>query len=76
MARIVLNTKGVREMLKSDSMRTMLNERAEAIKDRCGEGYEVDSFVGKTRVNAALRTKTKEAVKDNSENNTLLKAVR
>ena len=76
MARIVLNTKGVREMLKSDSMRTMLNERAEAIKDRCGEGYEVDSFVGKTRVNAMVSATTYQAKADNLRNNTILKAVK
>lgn len=74
--RIALNSAGVRSLLKSSEMQGVLKDHADAIKDRCGDGYETDTHIGKKRVNASVRTKTKEAVKDNSKNNTLLKAVR
>lgn len=76
MARIKLNRKGVRNLLRSESMEAVISEHAQRIKNRCGDGYEMDTMVGKTRVNASVRTKSREAVKDNSNNNTLLKAVR
>lgn len=76
MARIVLNRKEVRNLLRSEAMKDEVSKHAERIKNRCGVGYETDAMVGKTRVNASVRTKTEKAVKDNSDNNTLLKAVR
>ncbi len=54
----------------------MLRERAEAIKGRAGDGYEVSTFTGKTRANASVKATTVKAIKDTKKNNTLLKAVR
>lgn len=71
-----LNRAGVADMMKSDGMQKMLTEKASTIRDRCGDGYEQDIYVGKNRANAMVRAETYEAKKDNAENNTLLKAVR
>ena len=71
-----LNSKGVREMLRSEEVKAMLRERAEAIKGRAGDGYEVSTFTGKTRANASVKATTVKAIKDTQKNNTLLKAVR
>lgn len=71
-----LNQKGVRELLKSDEMQSVLSTRARSIRERCGEGYEQDIYIGKSRANAIVRAKTYKAKKDNLKNNTLLKAVR
>ena len=71
-----LNSKGVREMLRSEEVKAMLRERAEAIKGRAGDGYEVSTFAGKTRANASVKATTIKAIRDNKKNNTLLKAVR
>jgi hypothetical protein len=71
-----LNQKGVRELLKSDEMQSVLSARARSIRERCGEGYEQDIHVGKNRANAMVTAKTRKAKKDNLKNNTLLKAVR
>ncbi len=71
-----LNYKGVGQLMKSAEMQSVLEEKAKAIKNRCGEGYEQDIFVGKTRANAMVSAATYQAKKDNLENNTLLKAVR
>jgi len=54
----------------------LLSERAYEIAQRAGNGYETDVFVGKTRANASVFASTEDAMKDNMDNNTLLKAVR
>lgn len=72
-----LNRKGVGEILKSPEALELVTGYANAIQQRCGEGYIVTQYPsGKTRVNASVYTDTSEAMQDNFENNTLLKAVR
>lgn len=71
-----LNRAGVSDMLKSDGMQKVLEEKASAIKNRCGDGYEQDIYIGRNRANAMVRAETYQAKKDNTKNNTILKAVR
>lgn len=70
-----LNRSGVAELMKSQAMQDVLNERAKTIKERAGDGYEQDIYIGKNRANAMVKAESFKARKDNSENNTLLKAV-
>ena len=70
-----LNRAGVRELLKSSEMQGILKEHATTIKNRAGDGYEQDIHVGRNRANAMVKAETFKARKDNSKNNTLLKAV-
>lgn len=70
-----LDLSGLNQLMKSGEMQTVLNSAANQIAAAAGDGYEVEaahpiSFVGIAAVHAA----TIEAKKDNSENNTLLKA--
>jgi len=74
--RFTLNSKGVKALLKSAEMESIVREKANEAVKRLPSGYEADTHVGKTRVNASIRTRTASAVKDNSKNNSLLKAVR
>lgn len=75
--RIVLNKSGVREMLRSNEMMNICLEHANATMEAAGgEGYEVTSYTGKNRVNASVRANTVKTIKDNLENNTLLKSLR
>ena len=74
--RIVLNSAGVRSLLKSSEMQGVLKDHADAIKNRCGDGYETDLFVGKKRANAMVSATTYQAKADNLRNNTILKAVK
>ncbi len=74
--KVVLNRAGVRSMLKSGEMQGVLKSHANAIAQRCGEGYGVDAYTGKTRVNVSVGAKTWKAAKDNSEHNTLLKSIK
>lgn len=71
-----LNSDGVRELLKSQEMQSVLIEKATGIKNRCGEGYTQDVYVGKNRANAMVKAGTYRAKRDNLKNNTILKAVR
>ena len=70
-----LNRKGVAELMKSQEMQSVLKEHATTIKNRAGDGYEQDMHVGRNRANAMVKAETFKAKKDNSKNNTLLKAV-
>ncbi|MDG3374410.1 hypothetical protein P5D95_23095 [Vibrio parahaemolyticus] len=71
-----LNHSGVGQLLKSAEMQSVLTEKATAIKNRAGEGYGQDVYVGKTRANAMVYADSYKAKRDNMKNNTLLKAVR
>lgn len=66
----------MRELMKSAEMQDVLKEHATTIKDRAGDGYEQDIYVGKNRANAMVSAATTKAKRDNKKNNTLLKAVR
>lgn len=71
-----LNRAGVAELMKSPEMVALLKEKAKAVQEKAGSGYEISSYVGKNRANVSIKTKTKKAMRDNNKNNTLLKALR
>ena len=71
-----LNRKGVAELMKSEEMQGILTEYASGVKNRCGDGYTQDIYVGKNRANAMVYAETYQAKSDNKKNNTILKAVR
>jgi len=74
--RFTLNRKGVAALMKSSQMQSILTEKATAIKNKAGSGYERDIYVGKNRANARVWASSPSAKKDNLENNTLLKSVK
>lgn len=74
--RFELSYKGMRELLKSQQMVSVCANRANDIANRAGAGYRVTTNIGSSRAHASVITATKKAMKDNLENNTLLKAVR
>lgn len=74
--KITLNREAVRDLLKGEEMKAILQERATEIRNRCGDGYEQDFYVGKNRGNAMVWAATSAARKDNLANNTILKAVK
>lgn len=74
--RIELNSAGVRELLKSSEMMAVCEEYANKALGRLGKGYTVTTMTGKNRVNASVYADSYEAKKENTENNTILKALR
>ena len=71
-----LNREGVRDLMRSKEMMSVCTDYANAALGRLGPGYEVNSQVGKNRVNAEVAATTYSAKKDNMENNSILKAIR
>lgn len=70
--RFELDRAGVRALMRSPEMQAVLKARADTVKGRCGDGYE--AYMAQTRAVAVVETATRQAVDDNSANNTLLKA--
>ena len=70
-----LNLKGLNELMKSSEMQAVLNKAADKVAAAAGADYEVETahpirFIAI----ASVRPATREAWRDNLENNTLLKA--
>lgn len=72
---IKLNSKGIRELLTSEEVGAFVRQEADRISGRCGAGYEADSFRGNFVRMSSVYTATQDAVNDNYDNNTLLRAV-
>lgn len=70
-----LNREGVRQLLTSPEMMSVCSEYANRALNGLGDGYEVSTFTGKNRVNAEVAAVSYKARKENSENNTILKAI-
>ena len=74
--KFTLNRDGVRQILKSAESQAMCHEQAQEIADRLGDGYVVSDYVGTNRCNSSVVVETREAMQDNLDNNSLLKAMR
>ena len=75
MIKVELNHEAVGELLKSSEMQELVKSYADEIAERAGEGYASDTYSAGSRVIASAYTETEEAMEDNLENNTLLKAM-
>lgn len=73
--KIELIDAGVQELLRSPEIQAALDEVAQPILSRLGDGYGKDAHLGKNRCNVGIYPATPEAVQDCLENNTILKAV-
>ena len=71
--KVELNSDGIRELLKSDEIMEVLRSQARKVMSGLNSGYAMSEYKGKTRGNVSIYANTKEAYKDNLENNTLLK---
>lgn len=74
--RFELNSDGVSELLKSSEIQGLLTAKGNAIKERCGSGYVAETKIGTKRARSQVVAKSIKARKDNSKNNTLLKALK
>lgn len=71
-----LNRSGVRALMQSEEMQSILKDKANNALNSLGEGYKSDIHVGKNRANVMVYADTYKAKKDNLKNNSILKAVR
>jgi len=73
--KIELNRGGVRELLRSKEMMSECEKHARSAVNKLGEGYSISKHTGKNRVNVSVVANTREAIKENKEENTVIKAV-
>lgn len=74
--RFVLNRKGVRQLLRSDEMMSVVQSHAYETQAALGDGYVVTYRTGKNRVNASVAAMSPEARQENLKHNTILKALK
>ena len=72
-AKFKLNLSGLNELMKSAEMQAVLNSAASQIANAAGDGYESAHPISFVSI-AAVHARTFKARRENSENNTLLKA--
>ena len=71
---IELNSNGIEALLSGGEVRDMVGAEAQRIASAAGSGYGTDVRKVGDRMRGEAYTATKEAMQDNLENNTLLKA--
>lgn len=74
--RVVLNRKGIRELLQSKEITEAVAEACESVSKRAGSGYTYNTQTGKNRAVGRVYAYNRKAVSDNYKNNTLLKALK
>lgn len=72
---VELDRAGVRELLLSPDLQEGMEHLAYDALGRLGDGYSVNTYHGRNRVNVEVTADTYEAAKENMEYNTILKAV-
>lgn len=73
---LTIDSAAVRDLLRSQEMMAICEEKANKALATLGSGYTVTTMTGKNRVNASIFAETYEAKRDNLKNNSILKALR
>ena len=73
---IKLNRGGIGQLLKSQEMMNVVTKQAYSAQSKLSDGYEVSYRKDKTRVVAAIKATSPEAIRENYENNTILKVLK
>lgn len=73
--RLVLNRRGIRDLLRSRDVLRDLEKRGERIADAAGPGHRVESEIGPNRARVAVITDTSEAVISEAQHRTLTRAL-
>lgn len=70
-----LNLAGLNAVMKSDGMKSYLESAAAKVEQTAGYGYGHDVKIASYEAIGKIYPKSKQAAVDNSEHNTLLKAL-
>lgn len=73
--RVELNLQGINEVMKSTYIQEACEAAAKAIADATGQDYETETGTINYIAYSNVVTADKEAIQDNYDNNTLLKAI-
>lgn len=74
--KVVINDEAIQAILKGEEMQALISDLASQKVTEAGEGYDFSVKVGQKRCYANIYPATKEAWKDNMDNNTLEKIMR
>ena len=74
--KIELNEQGIREMLKSPEMQSILNEHADNALSRLGDGYEKESKLTQRRAKVYILATSPKTFYKHMETNEILKSLR
>lgn len=75
MARIKWRFSAFEEIRRLPKVKAALKREADAVRSQLGSGYISDVADGQTRARASVVTGNAKAIRDNSKNNSLLKAL-
>lgn len=73
--RIVLNSRGVRALLRHPNVRADLERRARAIAAVAGDGMEATAVAGRTRARASVITATPDAMRAEARDRRLTRSI-
>lgn len=73
--RVELDKKGIRQLLKSQEMQALVNERAKRIAASAGPGHAVEPDNTGDRARASVVTRSYAAKKAEAKNRTLTRAI-
>lgn len=73
--RVTHNRKAYAALLKEAGVLADVRARAQRVADAAGEGYEMNSSAPRKRARASVVTATGEAIRDNAENQTLIRSL-
>lgn len=73
---VELDSEGIQELLKSPEIEVECLRVITGIRSACGSGYEVTTYIGKTRVNAMIEAKTASAKAREAKFHTLQNALK
>ena len=73
--RVKMDHAGARQLLKSVEVQEDLKRRVEAIAQRAGTGFEAEVKVGRTRAVASVTAETADAMRAESKDRVLTKAL-
>lgn len=74
--KIELNTANIGALLKSNEMQNLLQNEANRIQSSLGSQYSTDTKLMSTRVIASVYTTDKDAIEDNLNNDSMIKAMK
>lgn len=75
-AKVVLNSSGVRQLLRSKEMLRVVESHGAATVSGLGDGYEMSSMTGYDRAHAFVRAVSYQAMEECMEDNAILRALR
>ena len=73
--RIKLNSKAVRDLLRSSEMVADLDARARRIEQAAGPGHKSEAQAGRSRALASVWTVTRQAKEDEARSRSLTRAI-